>query len=429
MGKGFYPILLIAIALIICSSNINWGGNHWRGIIGSDGKGYYAYLPAVFIYHDLNLNFFEAIEKEYSIKETFYDYRTNDEAGHVYDKYFCGTSILISPFFMLAHLLTILTGNQVDGYSLLYSIFVNIAALSYLTLALVYLKRLLDFYTDRQNLISFVLLSFTFGTNIFYYAVSEPSMSHIYSFFCITALLYNFKCLSLKYQAKQLYLCSFLLGLIVLIRPVNGIVVFIFPFFFQSRGHLLAFFHECFSHWKRVILSGMIFFALTSVQLILFKIETGRFIIDSYSHEHFNWTRPELLNILFSYKKGLFVYTPMILLSFTGLYFLPGHNGFQTIVFLLFFILLSYVLSSWWCWYYGGSFGLRAYVEYYSLFAILLTVSLDAIKNEPVKKMFITLICFAIFLNLFQTYQYRYYLIHWSDMTKEKYWNVFLRIP
>ena len=25
-----------------------------------------------------------------------------------------------------------------------------------------------------------------------------------------------------------------------------------------------------------------------------------------------------------------------------------------------------------------------------------------------------------------QTYQYRYYEIHWSEMTQEKYWDVFL---
>jgi hypothetical protein len=27
-----------------------------------------------------------------------------------------------------------------------------------------------------------------------------------------------------------------------------------------------------------------------------------------------------------------------------------------------------------------------------------------------------------------QTYQYRYNQIHWSEMNKEKYWEVFLRI-
>ena len=33
-----------------------------------------------------------------------------------------------------------------------------------------------------------------------------------------------------------------------------------------------------------------------------------------------------------------------------------------------------------------------------------------------------------IILCQIQTYQYRYTLIHWSDMTREKYWDVFLRV-
>ena len=27
-----------------------------------------------------------------------------------------------------------------------------------------------------------------------------------------------------------------------------------------------------------------------------------------------------------------------------------------------------------------------------------------------------------------QTYQYRYYFIHWSNMDKEHYWRVFMRV-
>ena len=45
--------VIISITTLV-SSNLNWGKNHWRGIIESDGKGYYAYLPAIFIYKDLN---------------------------------------------------------------------------------------------------------------------------------------------------------------------------------------------------------------------------------------------------------------------------------------------------------------------------------------------------------------------------------------
>lgn len=59
------------------SYNLHSGKDNWKGIIESDGKGYYAYLPAIFIYNDLNFGFFDKIEKEkYYDEFRYYDYRS-----------------------------------------------------------------------------------------------------------------------------------------------------------------------------------------------------------------------------------------------------------------------------------------------------------------------------------------------------------------
>ena len=42
--------------------NTTFKKDYKTGIIESDAKGYYAYLPAVFIYHDLNFGFYNDIE-------------------------------------------------------------------------------------------------------------------------------------------------------------------------------------------------------------------------------------------------------------------------------------------------------------------------------------------------------------------------------
>ena len=71
-----YSTLFVAIVLVWVSSNINWRKDKWRGLLESDAKGYYAYLPAVFIYQDLNFGFFDQIEKEkYYQEHLYYDYR------------------------------------------------------------------------------------------------------------------------------------------------------------------------------------------------------------------------------------------------------------------------------------------------------------------------------------------------------------------
>ena len=66
------------------SSNLNWGKDHWKGILEADAKGYYAYLPAIFIYHDLNFGFFEKIEKEqYYDKNLYYDYTAGSNGKRI----------------------------------------------------------------------------------------------------------------------------------------------------------------------------------------------------------------------------------------------------------------------------------------------------------------------------------------------------------
>jgi hypothetical protein len=89
---------------------------------------------------------------------------------------------------------------------------------------------------------------------------------------------------------------------------------------------------------------------------------------------------------------------------------------------------MTYIFSSWWCWYYGGSFSGRIFVEYLPLFAILLAIAVDRFKNRLTRKIFFGMMIALTILCQIQTFQYRYYHIHWSEMTKEKYWEVFLRI-
>ena len=423
-----YILLLIGVILFAAASNINWGNNNWKNIILSDGKGYYAYLPAVFIYHDLHLNFFDSIEKTYYYKNTYYDYRASDAAGHVVDKYYSGTAVLMLPFFLQAHALTKATNGAADGYSRLYPIFINGAAIFYLLAGLFFLKRLLSLHTENKTIVSFVLVAFVFGTNLFYYAIVEPAMSHVYSFFCVTALLFYFKNYSLSHRNSSLYLFTLFWGLIILIRPVNEIILLALPFLCKDLREFQQTIKLIFKNIFLVTKCLLIFLVVISIQFIIYKIETGHFFVDTYSQEHFNWLHPEFVNILFSYKKGLFIYTPLVFLSCAGLIILFKQNRYQFFTFLGFFILLTYLLSAWWCWYYGGSFGLRAYIEFYALFAILLTVTLNTIRSNAVKKIIYGLVIATILLCIIQTYQFRYYQIHWSEMTREKYWDAFLRI-
>ena len=144
--------------------------------------------------------------------------------------------------------------------------------------------------------------------------------------------------------------------------------------------------------------------------------------------ENFIWTRPEIINILFSYKKGLFIYTPVTFIALSCLIVLYKRRQFFIWSFIIFFILISYVFSCWWNWWYGGSFSARPYTEFLSVFGLLLAFLLYELKNKIIFRTTLTLIFMCIVLCQVQICQYRYNIIHWEKMDKEHYWRVFMRV-
>ncbi len=421
--------LLIGLVLVWVSSNLNFGRKNWQYIIEADAKGYYAYLPAIFIYQDLNFGFFDQIEKEkYYNVNTFYDYRIGWK-NKVIDKYYIGVAVAQSPFFLMAHGLTHATGKDPDGYSYWYPVFVNIAAIFYGMLGLFALYKWLRLKNISENNAAWAMVICAFGTHLFYYIIGEGGMSHVYSFFWINMWLWSTTLFVQQCSKKMLLLSMFILGMITITRPVNALIIAAFPLLFENPRDSIAFVKKHFLALLPSLTLGAIILAMTiGIQMLYYYVATGDLWVYSYGEEGFNFSSPHFLDILFSYKKGLFLYTPICLLGTVLAFVTTGNFRKQLIYWLLFFIFITYVLSSWWMWYYGGSFSSRVYVEYLFVFiwpiAAYLETATSKFKLTVVKSMAIALLLIC----QIQTYQYRYFQIHWVDMTQEKYWDVFLRL-
>ena len=140
-----------------------------------------------------------------------------------------------------------------------------------------------------------------------------------------------------------------------------------------------------------------------------------------------NFLKPEIYKVLFSYRKGLFVYTPILLLSLTSLFWLLfKRKYYELITSALFLVIITYVISSWSTWDYGGCFGLRAFVDYYSFYFILFAIMFDKMVLWA-KSLFLVPAIFLVYLNLVQTFQYKEFILHWLNMDKKMYWTVFLK--
>lgn len=413
--------------MIIISSNLNWSKDYWNGILEADARGYYAYLPAIFIYQDLNYDFWDTVEKEKSPSHYIYEYR-NTVNGKVINKYYCGTAIAQTPFFLIAHFLSNLCDRDADGYTSFYPISISIAALFYLIIGLIFISKTLTTYKISESNKSITLIAAVFGTNLFYYALVEPGMSHIYSFAFTALFVYLGRLYFQRFSKYDLLSLGLILGIITLIRPVNVLILLTLPFLSGNSNNLQKGIKELMRNKFYFCLSSLGFLGILSIQLIIYKLSTGSFWAYSYNGETFNFTDPHFIEILFSYKKGLFLYTPTYLICLLGMVVIYKRNKFEFYSLTIFFIAITYVFSSWWMWYYGGSFSSRVYVELIPLFVISLAILLNSKMTEIAKIAINAILALLIIVCQIQTYQYRYEQIHWSEMNKEKYWDSFLRI-
>ena len=419
-----FVIKIIPVICLLVLVFDKWEGLKWRANIHSDGKGYYAYLPAIFIYNDLQYKFEETILPKYESggKEEFYC--TEFESKKV-NKYFAGTALLLLPFFLLACLLSWMFGYDVDGYSYLFQCSVSIAAVFYAVLGLIFLRKfLLCFFDEKITAITLILIFF--GTNLLYYTVFEASISHVYSFFAVSAFLFFTYKAFRELKRKYFLLSAFFLALIILLRPVNGIIILALPFLAGSLGSLGYALYVFLKDKKTLILSILIGSSVLFLQLLLYKIQTGSFFVYSYKQEGFNFLHPEIMNVLFSYRKGLFVYTSLVFVALFGLIPLFRKNRFQFFSLLFLLMVVTWVISSWWMWFYGGSFGQRSFIEFFPLFAFLIALLLHSAKKWL--KILLSLpLLFLLYLNLVQTYQKSENILPWDNVTKEIYWTIFLQ--
>ena len=299
------------------------------------------------------------------------------------------------------------------------------SALFYGILGIWFLRKLLiRYFSDR--LTAFLLLLIALGTNLYYYATYECMLPHIYLFAADTFLIL----LTIKWherpEKKTALAIGLLLGLITITRP-SEIIWALVPLFWNVSGwttlkekmRLLA------QQWMHVLLllAGMI--AVGSLQLIYWKYTSGNWF--SFNHtEGFDFFHPFTWNVLFSYKKGWLLYTPMMLFAIAGFVALYKRQKNLFVPFLLFFFANLWFISSWECWWYAGTFGQRPFVQSYGLMAIPLGFFLQSVfaKNATAY-----LVCaFAVFfllLNQFQTWQINHNIISRELMTKEYYWKVF----
>jgi hypothetical protein len=413
-------IICLLISIYFIKNTISIAPWDHKKIIDQDVIFYYGYLPAAFIYHDLAFHF----PSQPGFKGTVWCIPT--PTGNGIMKMTMGTAILYSPFFGLAHLYTKLSGGLADGYSFYYHMALIWAGVFYLILGLFLMRKILSQIFD-DTVVSIVLIALSFGTNLNNYATWDGAMSHVYSFSMFALAFWVF----LKWLKSPTYWITIILGLatgmIVLIRPTNIMFVFFLGMYFFFR-------HGSFKEkwqfisglkWKLPVLA--ISACLVCLpQIIYWKIFTGQYFFFSYQGERFYFNNPHIIDGLFSYNKGWFVYTPLMWFAVAGLFAMRGKYKEWLWPTIITMTISIYIIFSWWCWWYGGGFSARALIEYYVIMSLPLGAFCAYIlqKNLIFKTVAAVVLSSILWLNLFQQQQYRTSLLHYDSMSKQVYWAI-----
>ncbi len=431
--------VVLIVGLIICLYQLGHLADKYFGYtngtyeskklspILADGTGYYFYLTKIYVYRQ-DSAYMNVINEKY----TPYSYHTmlgyDKEKPNFYSKFFSGTAILQTPFFLINHGMQKLSDSNTDGYSFSYSLTITLCSLFYWLLGILFFIKILKFFQIENFLILFAIVMITFATNLCYYTSIAASYSHVYSFFAISAFLYYALLLGKTRDKKYLLLFSLFLGLILIIRPVNVLVVFILPFCFPTLKEFWIYLKDLFSTQKKILFFSILTFALiVALHFIYFYLANKTLKFNGYQNEGFtNILSPEFLNVFFSFRKGLFIYAPFLLLFFPAIIFFTIKKrlfGFGVIMSLF---ICSWFICAWWFWSYGGGLGARSYVEFLPLFVLPIVYMLQNVKWYA-QIIIVSFSFLSLYLYTMFEYQFKLSIIHYDEMNYNHFKQVFLQ--
>lgn len=424
--KTFSGKIILFISFIFCLITIEklnqLKTDENRCLTIADGFGYYMYLPHIFNEGSLYMTpeWAQEIQNKHCNGCFAYQLAKRENNNYI-DIYHIGLSYILLPSYTVGDVIARSFGYDTDGFSTPYHVTSFLNTLLFIFLGLLYFRKLLLLFVS-DKITGWSIFVLYLGSNIYITFTQQYDLPHLYLFTINSIFLYHFfKFFESKKRNNLLYAAIFF-GLTTSIRPTQ-VLIGIVP--------LIVLIKECGNtkeFWKSILLFPLSSLIWNIPQILYWWFVGDELITANLHTEDIVLTDPNLIDFLFSYRKGWLVYSPLFLLVPFGLYHL--YKSKRTLFWALtsFIVLYIYVLSSWETWYYANSFGSRVMVDIYPIIGLIIAIFFFSISKKVSVSAIVTFSIFCTSLNAIQSRQLELGYLHTERMSKEHYWYIFGRL-
>lgn len=428
MKNKFSLITILVLFIFICVKRYNV---LTENELAWDIFGYYLYLPATIIHHDpmlTDISWIHEAMQQREISGTLYQLTRSPQNTDMYF-FLMGMSVLYAPLFFVGHIIAMAGGYPADGFSIPYQYSIALGTLLYTFIGLLLMRKvLLKYFSDTVTSIAFIVI--VAGTNYFHFVTSKNLETPNYLFVLLSLLIWFTVKWHENFKLKYLIGISSVISITSLVKPSEIMCAFI-PLLWgvYNKETLKQKWQLIKNHKTQIIIALGVALIIVLPQMLYWKTATGFFIFDSYKNAGVGLDifSPHIINILFSFKKGWLIYTPIMLFALAGFVFL--HKTRKNIFFSLFvyFLISFYIIASWTEWWYGAGYSIRPLVTTYAVLAFPLACSIEKIfsLNLLRRLSFAFIAMLMIALNWFQLWQFNNYILDPYRTTTAYYFAIF----
>lgn len=327
-------------------------------LIASDGKAYYVWARSVLI--DGDVDFANDYRLLYPPDPLPPESARFTPSGLTLSKTPIGLAVLEAPGVLLGTASAKLLGFPADGVSLPYQLAVCGTLVAFFIAAWFLLFRALLRWGVAPPVAFLLWIGMLAATNLIHYIAKEPAMAHapgVAGMALIVFLVAGWPAGAARPPRARALAVGALFALLLLIRNAHVVMLpFVVALLAARRAATL----------RTLAWAGLAAALVLSLQVAATVALWGRFGFNLYPGESFVRDPTGIWLALFSSRHGLFTHHPwyalLLILNVAALFGSPKTRWISAGA-LAGWIFLALGNGLWWCWWFGDSFGHRAFIE------------------------------------------------------------------